>query len=155
MKHEQWHEVPYEVSTDPARLDLDVVHQELANTYWAKGIPKELVEKSVRHSLNFGVYLTASNELVGFARVVSDYATFAYLADVVVRAPYRSRGISKLLMRCVQAHPELQGLRRFCLGTRDAHGLYRQFGFEQNRAPENWMEIKVADIYLREPPVQQ
>lgn len=147
MSFSCWKDSPYEVSTEFERLPLTRIHGELTQSYWAKGIPEHTVAKSLEHSLNFGAYCEGTDELVGFARVVSDYATFAYLGDVFVCAPFRGKGISKLLMRCVLAHPELQGLRRICLGTKDAHGLYRQFGFERNAAPENWMEIKRNDLY--------
>src|SRR5215469_18411989 len=117
----------YLVSTDPARLDLDVIHSYLAGSYWAEGIPRELVARSIENSLCFGVF--RGEDQVGFARVVSDYATFAYIGDVFILAQHRGRGLGKFLMECVMKHPELQGLRRWSLVTRDAHGLYKQFGF--------------------------
>ncbi len=159
MKAMRWEKAPYFISTDPNDLDLDRIHAFLSRSYWAQGIPKELVGKSARNSLCFGVYLPASRKSpggapaqVGFARVISDYATFGYLADVYVEPEHRGRGLSKWLMECVMSHPELQGLRRFCLGTRDAHGLYQKFGFDNSRQPENWMEIRVPDIYLKAAP---
>ena len=132
-------EVIYEISSDPARLNLDVVHRYLSEeSYWAGGIPRAMVERAVAHSLCFGVY--APEGQVGFARVVSDRATFAYLADVFVLSAHRGRGLSKRLMAAVTAHPELQGLRRWMLATADAHGLYRQHGFAALARPERFME---------------
>ena len=135
---------PYTVSDDPGLLDFDVVHGYLATeSYWARGIPRETVERAARHSLCFGVYChgaAGSVAQVGFARVLSDRATVAYLADVFILPEHRGRGLSKRLLRTIFAHPELQGLRRWALATRDAHGLYRQFGFEALSQPENRME---------------
>ena len=130
------------VSTDPSRLDLDVVHGFLTGSYWAAGIPREVVERAVRGSLCFGAYL--GSQQVGFARVISDGATFAYVSDVFVLSSHRGRGVGKLLMAAIMAHPGLQGLRRWTLATRDAHGLYRQFGFSAPRHPERVMEILTA-----------
>ena len=134
------------ISTDRARLDLDVVHGFLTNCYWAKGIPKEVVRRSIQHALCFGIY-DADGAQVGFARVVSDFATIAYLGDVFVLESHRGRGLSKWLMECVMAHPALQGLRRWILLTRDAHGLYSQFGFMPVKASERYMELHRAHIY--------
>ena len=134
----------YTISDDPGLLDLDVVHRYLATeSYWAQGIARATVERSARHSLCFGVYhhgAAGRVAQVGFARVLSDRATIAYLADVFILAEHRGRGLSKRLLRTIFAHPELQGLRRWALATRDAHGLYRQFGFEPLSKPENRME---------------
>ena len=127
------------ITTDPSRLDLDVIHGFLAGSYWAAGIPRELVERAVRHSLCFGAF--DGDRQVGFARVVSDYATFAYVSDVFVLPSHRARGAGKQLMAAVLAHPDLQGLRRWTLFTRDAHGLYRHYGFGEARYPERLMEI--------------
>lgn len=145
-----WTSGPYHVSTDPKKLDLTFIHHELAQSYWAEAIPRSIVETSVKNSLCFGAFEISSNKQVGFARIVSDFATFAYLGDVFVTANHRGRGISKFLMQCISTHPRLQGLRRICLGTRDAHSLYKKFGFELIKEPQNWMEIKVPGIYLRE-----
>jgi GNAT superfamily N-acetyltransferase len=128
------------ISTDPARLDIDAIHGFLRRAYWSENIPRAVVEKAVAHSLCFGVY--AGDQLAGFARVVSDYATFAYICDVFVLEEHRGQGMAAIL-----AHPELQGLRRWMLVTRDAHGLYRQQGFQPARRPENVMEITHAGIY--------
>src|SRR5579863_2665122 len=115
------------ISTDPARLNLDVIHGFLSTAYWSKNIPRSIVERAVRNSLCFGVY--ADGEQVGFARVITDRATFAYIADVFIVETHRGRGFSKFMMGAIKAHPDLQGLRRWSLATRDAHGLYSQFGF--------------------------
>jgi GNAT superfamily N-acetyltransferase len=133
------------ISTDPARLDIAAIHGYLHRSYWAENIPRAVVEKAVAHSLCFGVY--AGDQLAGFARVISDYATFAYICDVFVLEEYRGQGLAKWLMAAILAHPELQGLRRWMLVTRDAHGLYRQHGFQPARRPENVMEITRPGIY--------
>ena len=135
----------YEVSCDPARLDLAVIHGFLAQSYWAKSIPKELVERSVRNSLCFGAYHGATQ--VGFARIVSDKATFAYLCDVFVQPEHRGYGLSKSLVAAILAHPDLQGLRRWNLVTIDAHSLYEQFGFKIAAQPERYMEILRHGMY--------
>jgi GNAT superfamily N-acetyltransferase len=127
------------VSTDPERLDLDVIHGFLAGSYWAAGIPRATVERALRHALCFGAY--DGPRQVGFARVITDRATFAYVSDVFVLPSHRGRGVGKRLMAAIVAHPDLQGLRRWMLSTRDAHGLYRQFGFAPPRYPERLMEI--------------
>jgi GNAT superfamily N-acetyltransferase len=150
MKTQEWQFDDFFISTDPALLDIEVIHGFLKTSYWSPGIPQELVEKAVRNSLCLGIYHRATSgrpTQVGFARVISDFATFAYLADVFVLEGFRERGLSKNLMDCIMTLPELQGLRRFCLGTRDAHGLYRQYGFEVIAKPENWMEIRQAAPY--------
>ena len=134
------------ISTDRARLDLDVLHSFLTNCYWAKGIPREVVAMSIEHSLCFGVY-DGSGAQVGFARVVSDFATVAYLGDVFVLESRRGRGLGKWLMECIMRHPALQNLRRWILLTRDAHGLYSQSGFTPVQAPERYMELHRADVY--------
>ena len=141
----EWRRGEYTITTDPARVDLAVVHGFLTTCYWAKGIPLELVRRSIEHSLAFSVY--DGDRQVGFARVITDYATFAYLGDVFVLESHRGRGLSKWLMEVVVAHPQLQGFRRWVLLTRDAHGLYRQFGFAAVAAPERYMERWTPDIY--------
>jgi GNAT superfamily N-acetyltransferase len=118
---------PYSITTDPAGLDLPMITDYLAHSYWAEGIPLDVVERAVKGSLSFGVYEDARQ--VGFARVVTDAATFAYLADVFVLESHRGRGLARWLMEVIMSHPDLQGLRRFSLATRDAHGLYEKFGF--------------------------
>src|SRR5271166_1534521 len=136
----------YLISTDPARLDLDVIHGFLTNCYWAKGIPREVVARSIEHSLCFGVY-DGSGAQVGFARVVSDFATVAYLGDVFILESHRGRGLSKALMESITQHPALQGLRRWILLTRDAHGLYKKFGFTPVAKPDRYMELHRPDVY--------
>jgi hypothetical protein len=145
------------ISTDRERMQLDVVHGFLTNSYWAKGISREVVERSIEHSLCFGIYDESSTSArearngesmqVGFARVVSDFATVAYLGDVFILESHRRRGLSKWLMECITQHPDLQNLRRWILLTRDAHGLYSQFGFAPLRAPERYMELHRPDVY--------
>ena len=141
MTHHTWTHSggEFEITTDPARIDVAAVHRFLTASYWAQGIPEETVRKSIEHSLCFGIY--RGPRQVGFARVITDYATFAYLADVFVLEGFRGRGLGVWLMECIMAHPELEGLRRWSLVTRDAHGLYRKFGFRELAAPERWMEI--------------
>jgi GNAT superfamily N-acetyltransferase len=134
------------ISTDRERLSLDVIHNFLTNCYWAKGIPRNVVAQSIEHSLCFGIY-DGSGAQIGFARVVSDFATVAYLGDVFVLESHRGRGLSKWLMQCVVQHPALQNLRRWILLTRDAHGLYSQFGFTPVTAPERYMELHQPNVY--------
>ena len=138
------------ISTDPARLNLDVIHGFLSRAYWSKNIPRSIVERAVRNSLCFGVY--ADGEQVGFARVITDRATFAYIADVFIVETHRGRGFSKFMMGAIKAHPDLQGLRRWSLATRDAHGLYSQFGFTPLKMPERHMEILDLAIYKKARP---
>lgn len=141
----EWRRGSWLVSDDPARLDLDVVHGYLARSYWAQGIPRELVRRSLEHSLCFGLY--ADERQVGFARVIGDRATFAYLCDVYVLEEQRGLGLGKFLVACVHAHPELAGLRRWLLVTRDAHGLYERFGWRVTDEPGNHMQIVRRDAY--------
>jgi N-acetylglutamate synthase-like GNAT family acetyltransferase len=137
------------ISTDKSKLDLDVIHEFLSHSYWAAGIPRETVARSIENSLCFGVYDHANQ--IGFARVVTDFATYAYVADVFILEPYRDRGLGKELMASIMTHPRLQGLRRWSLGTRDAQGLYAQFGFKPvvNTRARTVMEIVDADVYSR------
>jgi GNAT superfamily N-acetyltransferase len=137
------------ISTDPARLDVDVIHGFLSHSYWAAGIPRETVERSIRHSICFGAF--DEGEQVGFARVISDRATYAYVADVFVLPSHRGRSIGKRLMACITSHPELQDLRLWTLFTRDAHGLYRQYGFQDARYPDRLMEKRQARAYRESP----
>lgn len=135
------------ISTDRDEFDVAIIHTFLSeHSTWARGISRELVEKSIRHSLCFGGFLDGSQ--VAFARVITDYATFANLVDVFVLPEHRGRGFSKELVNSVVSYPELQGLRRFTLHTADAHGLYRQFGFGAALKPETYMERYVPDIYV-------
>ena len=135
----------YDISVDPARLDLDVIHGFIAQSYWAKGIPRQLVSRMIQNSLCWGVYHAAGQ--IGFARVITDKATFAYLADVFILPEHRGKGLSKALVAAIVAHPDLQGLRRWMLVTVDAHGLYEQFGFKTVAQPERHMEIHRSGMY--------
>jgi Acetyltransferase (GNAT) domain len=138
----------YLVSDEPERIDVGVVHGFLSGSYWAKGIPVELVERSIRNCIPVGCY-TAAGAQVGLARFISDYATFCYVADVFVLEAHRGKGLSKAIMSFGMRHPRLQGLRRWNLVTLDAHGLYAGFGFSAPRHPERYMEKVEHDIYLR------
>jgi len=129
---------PYTITTDKRRFDLVAIHAFLSQTYWSPGIPIGVVARAIENSLAFGVLL--DQEQVGFARVVTDKATFAYLADVYVLEAHRGKGLSKRLLEAIQAHDELQGLRRFLLTTKDAHGLYARFGFKELANPSRMME---------------
>ena len=134
------------ISDDPARLDRALVHRFLSgHSYWAKGVSRAVVDRAIDHSLCFGVY--RAGQQIGFARVVTDQATFAWLADVFIDEGHRGQGWSKKLVAAVLAHPGLQGLRRFLLVTLDAHGLYTQFGFTPPPFPERFLEIHRPDVY--------
>ena len=135
----------YEISTDPQLLDVTAIHAFLAQSYWSPGIPRSVVERAISNSLCFGLYRGA--EQVGFARVVTDKATFAYLADVFVLEAHRGKGLSKWLMQIIEEHEDLQGLRRFMLATKDAHDLYKQFEFRELANPSSMMEILKPDVY--------
>jgi len=141
----EWRRGEHVISTDRARIDLDVVHGFLTTSYWAKGIPRETVARSIENSLCYGIYRGARQ--VGFARVISDCATFAYICDVFVIEGERGKGLSKWLMELIVSTPELQGLRRVALATRDAHGLYAQQGFKPFAAPDRWMERWNPEVY--------
>jgi GNAT superfamily N-acetyltransferase len=135
-----------EISTDPARLDLEVVHGFLAQeSHWARGIDRATVERSVRNSLSFGAY--RGDTLIGFARVVTDRATFAFVCDVFVLPEARGQGVARLLVEAIMRHPDLQGLRRMALTSRDAQGLYERVGFANLANPERWMERFSPAIY--------
>ena len=140
----------FTISTDRSKLDLDVIHSFLRESYWARGIPQEIVARSIENSLCFGVF--ASGKQVGFARVISDYATYAYIADVFILESYRGHGLGKWLMEQIMSHPQLQGLRRWSLCTRDAHGLYEKAGFTAPRSPQNCMERAEPEVYQRARP---
>jgi len=129
----------YEISTDRERLDLDVIHAFLREAYWSPDVPREVVERSFAHSLCFGLYAPDGAQ-AGFARAVTDRATFAWIADVFVLPEHRGKGLAKWLMRTMLDHPDLQELRRIVLATRDAHGLYVELGFGPLARPERWME---------------
>ncbi|MGV3502139.1 MAG: GNAT family N-acetyltransferase [Adhaeribacter sp.] len=141
----------YLISTDPGKLDVLAIHHYLSEeSYWAPGIPLELVEKALRHSFNFGLY--QHTRQIGLARVITDYTTFAYLCDVYVLADYRGQGLSKWLVGCVLDCPALAGLRRFMLMTRDAHGLYARFGFQALQDASKAMEISRPGLYQKAKP---
>jgi GNAT superfamily N-acetyltransferase len=137
-----WRRDGYLISTDASMLDLEVVHGYLSRSYWAAGVPEDVVRRSIENSLCFGVY--RGEEQAGFARVVTDRATFAYLADVFVLDEHRGQGIGKWLLEVILSHPDLQGLRRWMLATRDAHDLYRRYAFTELARPGIFMERKDA-----------
>jgi GNAT superfamily N-acetyltransferase len=137
----------YLISDDSSRLDLDAIHDFLSHAYWCEGISKQLVERAIAHSLCFGVY--DNQKQIGFARVVTDRTTFGYLCDVYILEDYRGRGLAKWLMECVMVHPDLQGLRRTMLATKDAHKLYATLGFAAPKLPDRLMEILQKDIYKK------
>lgn len=126
------------ISDDASRLNMDVICEFLSRSYWANKRPRGAIEKSIQFSLNFGVY--DGERQIGFARVVTDRAVFAYLCDVFIHEEYRGQALGKWMMQCILAHPDLQGLRRWCLLTQDAHGLYEKFGFTELKDPVRWME---------------
>jgi len=140
-----WRRGDFEISTDRARLDRTVIHEFLRESYWARGIPREVVDRSIDNALCFGLF--EGSRQVGFARVISDFATFAYLSDVFLLPSHRRRGLAAWLMEVVMSHPDLQNLRRWMLATRDAQPLYRKFGFTALANPERIMEIVLPDIY--------
>jgi GNAT superfamily N-acetyltransferase len=135
----------YEISTDAARLDVAVIHAYLTQSYWSPGIPRAVVERGIKNSICFGLYHQGTQ--VGLARVITDKATFAYLADVFILEAHRGNGLSKWLMQVILEHNDLQGLRRFMLATKDAHGLYQQFGFSPLSIPSRMMERLKPDVY--------
>lgn len=136
----------FQISTDGSRLDLDAIHEFLSKeSYWAKNRTREQTQTAIKNSICFGLY--HGDRQLGFARVVSDQATFAYVGDVYVIEEFRGRGLSKWLMQVIVEHPDLQGLRRWVLATRDAHGLYKQFEFDELRHPIRWMERTAPDAY--------
>jgi GNAT superfamily N-acetyltransferase len=145
-----WTRGAYTISTDPSRLDRETIHGYLVNSYWAKGIPREVVDRSIDHSVSFGLY--EGRRQVAFARVITDRATYAYLADVFVLETHRGKGLGKWLVEVILGHPELSGLRRWSLVTRDAHGLYSPFGFTPLSNPERYMEIVDPGVYRQDGP---
>jgi GNAT superfamily N-acetyltransferase len=142
-------ETVFTISEDKTRLNLDFIHAELAESYWSKKIPREIVRRGIENSMCFGIY--SGEQQIGFARVITDKATFAYLCDVIVTESFRGRGAGKQLMSYIMAHPDLQGLRRFTLGTQDAHELYRRYGFTEPQFPGRLMEINRRGIYEQNP----
>jgi GNAT superfamily N-acetyltransferase len=149
VREREWQRGEYTISTDNKRLDIRRIHDFVSNqSYWAKGRAIETVQRALDNSLNFGLY--KDNQLIGFARVVTDYATFAWIADVFVLSEHRGQGLSKWMMEVILSHPEVQGFRRWVLATRDAHGLYARFGFIPLHRPERWMER--PDLNMQESP---
>lgn len=137
----------YLVTTDASRLDIGYIHGFLTESYWARGIPRDIVARAIENSLPFGLF--AGERQVGFARAITDRAWYAYIADVFVDDAHRGKGLGKLIMEAVTSHPDLQNLRRMMLGTADAHGLYRQFDFGDLSQPERWMERGDPAIYQK------
>src|SRR5689334_12965902 len=146
----EWERGGFVISTDRHRLDVDLVHDYLSTSYWAAGMPRDVLERAIENSLIFGIY--AANAQVGFARAITDLATYAYLSDVFVVEGYRGRGLSKWLMECILAHPGLQGLRRFALFTRDAQGLYLRYGFAPARSSSVYLERWMPNVYTTPTP---
>lgn len=138
----------FRISTDLADMDFALIHDAISQSYWAKGIPASTCAKALEHSLCFGVF-DAGGAQVGFARVITDTATFAYLCDVFILDAYRGRGLGRWLLQTLLDHPSVQGLRRFLLATRDAHGLYARFGFTELAEPQIFMSVHNPDIYTR------
>lgn len=147
MEKTEWRKDDYLLSMDKSKIDVAAVHRFLSHSYWAENIPLTVVQKSIDNSLCFAVY--HNQGLIGFARVISDFATFAYLADVFILPEERGKGLSKWLMEVIMDHPQLSGLRRFTLATRDAHGLYAQFGFTPFDKPDRWMQRHDPEVYKR------
>jgi GNAT superfamily N-acetyltransferase len=143
----EWTRGQFSISTDPARLDREVIHRFLVTSYWSPEIPREIVDRSIDNSMPFGLY--EGGRQIGFARVITDRATFAYLADVFILESHRGLGLGLWLMKTILAHPELQNLRRWTLFTKDAHGLYRKVGFRDIEDPPRCMEIIDRGIYAR------
>lgn len=146
----EWRRDGFTISTDRSKLDRETIHKFLSGSYWATGIPRDVVDRSIEGALCFGVF--ENGRQVGFARVITDSATFAYLADVFVLESQRGRGLAAWLMECILAHPDLQGLRRWMLVTRDAHPLYRKSGFRDLAHPERIMEMTFPGIYATAAP---
>lgn len=141
----EWTCGEFSISTDRARIDLDAVHGYLRGSYWAAGMPRDVLLRAIANSLTFGVY--QASRQVGFARVITDCATYAYLSDVFIVEDHRGRGLSKWMMECILAHPDLQGLRRFALFTRDASGLYERYGFGPARSRSVYLERWAPNVY--------
>jgi N-acetylglutamate synthase-like GNAT family acetyltransferase len=140
----------YKITDNKKEMDVDAIHDYLTRSYWAKNVPKSVVTKAVENSLCFGLFAITANKngkQVGFARLITDYATFAYLADVYILEEHRGKGLSKQLMEMIVKHPQLQGLRRIMLATRDAHGLYEQYGFTPLTEQTMFMQLWTPDVY--------
>ena len=148
----EWIKDNYRITTRIEEFDFDVIYDFLSRqAYWCKGVPVNVVRKALDNSLCFAVFNDGprQSEQIGFARAITDQATFAYLADVFILEPFRARGLSKWLIECILSHPDLHGLRRFVLATRDAHGLYKRYGFQALADPAMFMELHKPDIYPR------
>ena len=145
-ENHEWQNGEFTISTDRERLQLDAIHKYLSEeSYWARERSREQTERAIKNSLPFGVY--KGENQIGFARVVTDYATFAYLGDVYILEEFRGQGLSKWLMETIVNHPELQGFRRWVLATKDAHTLYEKYGFTPLKHPERWMEKAAPNAY--------
>jgi GNAT superfamily N-acetyltransferase len=158
VQPQEWRRGHYRISTEATLIDVDVVHRFLCDdSYWSRGISRGIVARSIEHSLAFGLYdeTGAARTQAGFARAITDYATFAYLADVFVLPPHRGHGLGVWLIECVRAHPQLQGLRVWRLATADAHGLYEKHGFRAPAHPERMMEIIDPAVYGGEETVRE
>ena len=147
----RWERDGFWLTDDGSAVDVQRVHSLLQSSYWAKGMPLPLLETAIAHSLCFSLFERQheGQRQIGFARVITDRATFGYLSDVIVDPAYRGQGLCKWMMACVMAHPQLQGFRRWSLATRDAHGLYRQFGFTDQKHPDWFMEKHDPSVYER------
>lgn len=147
--YQEWQRGGFTISTDRARMQIAVIHDFLSNqSYWLPGVPQSRVQNIIDHALNFGIF--ENERQIGYADVITDFTTFAYLANVFVLEEYRGHGLSKWLMECILAHPDLQDFRRWLLATADAHGLYKQYGFKIIETPERWMERFDAESYKKE-----
>lgn len=147
---QSWKRGRFVVSTDPALLDVDVVHRWLSeSSYWVPGIPRAVVGHAMEHSLNCGLYADDGTRQIGLARLITDYSTFVYVCDVFVLGEFRGQGLGIWLMECVAMHPDLQGMRRWMLGTKDAHALYEKTGFTSVAPPDRWMEKFERNIYRK------
>lgn len=143
----EWTKDDFTITTNKEKIDINYIHEFLTNSYWAAGIPMETIERSIEGSICFSVFYL--NQQVGFARVITDKATFAYLTDVFIDEKFRGKGLSKWMMEAIVNFGPLQGLRRFILATRDAHGLYIQFGFQPLNNVDSWMQIHNPDVYKK------
>lgn len=141
----EWTKNDYRISTDKETINVDYVHSFLSQSYWAENIPLLTVRRSIEGSLCFALF--KGDQQIGFARVITDAATFAYLADVFIDESFRGLGLSKWLVEVIMGHPQLQGLRRFLLATKDAHGLYSQVGFQPLNFVDRWMQVHQPNVY--------
>jgi GNAT superfamily N-acetyltransferase len=151
-RSEIWQQSSFFISTDKRQLQVSRIHHFLSQAYWCLGIPSAVVVASIENSICFGLYHEKDNIQVGFARLVTDQSTFAWLCDVYVEQPYRGLGLSRWLIECIVSSRYVRGLRRICAATKDAHSLYMNCGFKATDTPANWMEIKDSDIYIKNRP---